>query len=46
MYLVRYYLTGGTQTRKVFLTLHDATTFCVYQVKTGNVHSFDLIKET
>jgi hypothetical protein len=46
MYLVRYYLTGGTLTRKVFLTLHDATMFCVYKVNTGDVHSFDLIKET
>lgn len=44
MYIVRYYLTGGTFTSKLFETLHDAVVFSVYQVKTSNVHSVDLIK--
>ena len=44
MYKVRYYLTGGTFTSKLFETLSEALRFSVYQVKTGNVHSIDLIK--
>jgi predicted Fe-Mo cluster-binding NifX family protein len=44
MYIVRYYLTGGTFTSKLFNTFGEATTFSVYQVKTGDVHSVDLIR--
>lgn len=43
MYKVKYYITGGTLTSKVFDTLHDATMFAVYELVTGNVYSIDKI---
>ncbi len=39
MWVVKYYLTGGTLATKRFETLHDATMFCVYQAGYGSVHS-------
>ena len=45
MYLVTYYLSGGTLSRKVFQNMHDATMFCVYKVNMGNVHTFTLIED-
>ena len=43
MYRVKYYTYENLHT-KYFETLHDAITFAVYKVKTGNVYAVDLIK--
>lgn len=45
MYRVRYYTTGERLTSKTFATFGEAMLFSVYQVKTGDVYSIDVIKE-
>jgi predicted Fe-Mo cluster-binding NifX family protein len=45
MYKVRYYLSGGTLVSRYFKTFSEATLFSVYQVKTGDVFTVDLIKD-
>ena len=45
MYKVRYYAAGNTLSRKYFATLHEATMFAVYKVKTGDVYSIDKVDE-
>jgi hypothetical protein len=39
MWVVKYYMTGGTRSTRRFATLHDATRFCVYDVGYGQVDS-------
>ena len=43
MYKVRYYLTAGTFTSKIFKTFSEAMLFSVWQVKTGDVYSIDKV---
>ena len=45
MYKVRFYLSGGTLVSKYFNTFSEAMAFSVYQVKTGDVFTVDLIKD-
>jgi hypothetical protein len=40
MYRVRYYLLGGTRVTKFFDTLHDATRFVVYKIRSVDVYDF------
>jgi hypothetical protein len=42
MYLVKYYTLGNRIHRKYFPTLHEATMFAVYKVKSGDV--YDILK--
>jgi len=37
MWVVKYYLSGGTRVTKQFKTLHDATMFCIHHVGFGQV---------
>lgn len=39
MWVVKYYLTGGTLSTKRFKSLAEATAFCVYKVGYGQVYS-------
>lgn len=43
MYRVKYYMTGGTLTSKLFKTLHEATEFAVYKAGFEAVHSIDKV---
>lgn len=38
MYVVKYYSLGSKIHRKRFATLHEATMFAVYKVRSGDVH--------
>ena len=42
MYLVKYYTTGYTLSRKYFDTLNDAIMFSIYKVKMDNL--YEIIK--
>ena len=44
MYKVRYYLTGGTFTSKIFKTFAEAMTFSIWQIKTGDVYQIDKVE--
>ena len=37
MWVVKYYMTGGTRSTRRFSTLHEATLFCVYKAGYGQV---------
>jgi hypothetical protein len=40
MWRVKYYLSGGTRVTKLFPTLHDATMFVVYKIRSWDVYEF------
>ena len=44
MYKVKYYMTAGTLTSKMFDTFNEAMSFSVWCVQTGNVYSIDKVK--
>jgi len=44
MYKVRYYMTAGTLTSKIFQSLHEAVTFSVYGVNYENFYGIDKVK--
>jgi len=37
MWVVKYYMSGGTLATRRFKSLHDATHFCIYKVGYGQV---------
>ena len=38
-------MVGGTSTTKLFPTLHDATMFVVYKIRSCDVYEFTKVKE-
>jgi hypothetical protein len=45
MWQVKYYLSGGTRVTKLFPTLHDATIYVVYKIRSCNVYEFIKVKK-
>jgi hypothetical protein len=45
MWRVGYYMTGGTRTKKFFPTLHDATMFVVYKIRSCDVYEFTKVEK-
>ncbi len=43
MYKIRYYMTAGTLTSKIFKTFNEAMEFSVWRVTTGNVYAIDKV---
>jgi hypothetical protein len=43
MYIVKYYLSGGTLVSKTFPNLYEATMFAVFKAGFQQVHSMDRI---